>query len=1034
MTPSELSPNISNTADDRWQVLGIDDEGLAAIHGLLTLASDSDLCDSLIAQLDPLLAQFPNLRRGLQPLRRFVENTRIPKSFLVFLDRDRDALPSLLQILSIESTAVEWLISDPDSFDWLRMSAGQSVDPEHLKDILVSEIKNLDDEDQIMASMQRFRRRESLRVICSFCLQNMPTEAVTQQLSWIADAGIAASLIAANQERKSDRRLRSQTLGPVLDSSSFLSVIGLGSLGGQELELDGSLELVFLTDSDLFQEEAQESFVLDELQRLAQRAITMLTDPQGLGYSVVFPCYPEGSQSTEVHINDYRRWIQAIENHGRTWQRLTLLKSRFLAGNPQPALRFLEEFPSLVYRRYLTRADIAGIGALKRKIDREGKALDSVQPRQQASSSELLLGWKREIEFLAQFLQLINGGELIQIRIANTVHAIEALAQSGCLTEQERSILVTAYNRFSEAIFALQLRDPFAAKLKSQSQSKEARNSIAKQPLSENETACVELNADLTDSWNKVKQIRNHLRGEVFADENPASDETDLILDPNPKPEWIDALLAKYGFKRSNAAYRFLMELAREEVSMLSTRRCRHFLSSIATQLLTKIGETPDPDLTLENLAVSCRSLGGKGVLWELFSVHEPSLDLYVRLCGASPYLIGILTSNPGMIDELLDSLMLNRLPTEQKMGLMLHELCRGAEDIEPIIHSFKNAMHLNVGVRDILGKESITDTHRALSDIADVCLHQTVDWQYGRLVKRFGVPTTSEGQACRFGVVALGKLGAREPNYHSDITLLFLYDTDGMTRPLGLGLHHEPISTEYFFLQLAQKVAQAANRVWRSGRLFETKNWIVSPDRNTTIAWKKDEFQCFFLESDDLALQRQQLCNARCILGDPSFRHSIDQAVVRIVRERTWTKIDDNLALSVRKRLETTAGVGNIKRGFGGTMDVEYISQLLTLRNVATMPDILVAGTLESIERLRVAGLVETKDADALKDGYNFLRGVESGLRLMNTQARHELPTSQNELSRLAYVLNLKNAVELVEQCEHFRQSHRKLFEKYLA
>ena len=103
------------------------------------------------------------------------------------------------------------------------------------------------------------------------------------------------------------------------------------------------------------------------MQRLAQRAISLLTHPDGLGYSVVFPYNPEGIQSDEVHLHDYRRWIQAIENHGRTWQRLRLLKSRYLAGNPNLAHRLFEEFPTLVYRRYLTRADIAGIGALNAK-------------------------------------------------------------------------------------------------------------------------------------------------------------------------------------------------------------------------------------------------------------------------------------------------------------------------------------------------------------------------------------------------------------------------------------------------------------------------------------------------------------------------------------------------------------------------------------------------------------------------------------------------------------------------------------------
>ena len=116
------------------------------------------------------------------------------------------------------------------------------------------------------------------------------------------------------------------------------------------------------------------------------------------------------------------------------------------------------------------------------------------------------------------------------------------------------------------------------------------------------------------------------------------------------------------------SAYDNLMALATERVSFLSTRRCRHFLASIAPHLLQAVAETPDPDSTLVNLSKVSDSLGGKGVLWELFSFNPPSLQLYVRLCASSPYLSGILTSNPGMIDELMDSLVLDKLPTYESL------------------------------------------------------------------------------------------------------------------------------------------------------------------------------------------------------------------------------------------------------------------------------------------------------------------------------------------------------------------------------
>ena len=158
-------------------------------------------------------------------------------------------------------------------------------------------------------------------------------------------------------------------------------------------------------------------------------------------------------------------------------------------------------------------------------------------------------------------------------------------------------------------------------------------------------------------------------------------------------------------------AYQNLMTLSQERIRFLSTRRCRHFLASIAPRLLPAIAATPDPDQTLVNLSKVSDSLGGKGVLWELFSFNPPSLHLYVELCASSPYLSSILISNPGMIDELMDSLVLDKLPKRETLEANLEDLAHGAEDLDLILHSFKNAQVLRVGVRDILGKEDIVAT-----------------------------------------------------------------------------------------------------------------------------------------------------------------------------------------------------------------------------------------------------------------------------------------------------------------------------------
>src|SRR5439155_21897027 len=161
----------------------------------------------------------------------------------------------------------------------------------------------------------------------------------------------------------------------------------------------------------------------------------------------------------------------------------------------------------------------------------------------------------------------------------------------------------------------------------------------------------------------------------------------------------------------------------------------RYLLASILPRLLSEIGATPNPVRTLSNLARVSDSLGGKAVLWDLFRFNPPSLQLYVRLCAASPYLSDILTTNPGMIDELVDSLQLANLATRQELNATLGELCRGVADTLAVLHDFKNAQHLRIGVRDILAKDDIDRTHEALADVAETCLAHVAQLEFDQLL-----------------------------------------------------------------------------------------------------------------------------------------------------------------------------------------------------------------------------------------------------------------------------------------------------------
>ena len=384
-------------------------------------------------------------------------------------------------------------------------------------------------------------------------------------------------------------------------------------------------------------------------------------------------------------------------------------------------------------------------------------------------------------------------------------------------------------------------------------------------------------------------------------------------------------------------------------------------------------------------------------------------MDLYIRLCGTSPYLVQILLSNPGMIDDLLDSLMLERIPDYRGFESALGALCKGTQQIESVVLSFRNAMHLAIGVRDILGRENITEIHRALADVHEVCLRSLVSQAYRTVGAHHTPPRNSDGTLVEYAVMLIGKLASREPNYHSDVSMLILYDSSVSSHGV-------------FFQQVAQKLISTANRVTRFGRLFELKVWQPMGPQGSPMAWNP-ELLIQAIERSDLPIeQRMNLYTAR-VIGESAYAERIESTFERFLQGQEWSKLHAFALVEYRRGLELSALPENIKRGWGGTLDVEVLAHSFYAKHLHKPRYPWLRGTVERLEALRKSGVISPQVALVLRDAYHFLRSVESGLRLMNTKLRHDLPKDPLELSKLAYVLQLPDREQLLESCEHYRR-----------
>ncbi len=287
-----------------------------------------------------------------------------------------------------------------------------------------------------------------------------------------------------------------------------------------------------------------------------------------------------------------------------------------------------------------------------------------------------------------------------------------------------------------------------------------------------------------------------------------------------------------------------------------------------------------------------------------------------------------------------------------------------------------------------MLGKESLEATHQAIGDTAEACLRRLIEHEQEALASQYGDPVDAEGNPAELLTLGLGKLGGREPNYHSDLDVIFLYSADGETQR-RVGGHRATLTNQQFFNQLTQRVITRINHSSTSGRLYELDSRLRLTDEEGVWAMTIDSFLKRFEQGTAPLWQRFALCKARSISGSRTLRGRTDAAVAEVINHTIWNASMAIELREMRERMQQTAREENLKRGEGGTVDVEFVAQTLTLRHAKESPEIIQTGTTASLNALAEAGCLNEKHSLALINGYRTLRRVEANLRLMNTPAQ---------------------------------------------
>jgi len=997
-----------------------------------------DLVAVMAEQLERALPGCPDPDMALGKLESYVASARNPLSVGTLFERDTDALPVLVQIFASSQHLSDLLIRDPEVFDLLRLTHGQPVARQALVDELVAEIDSLEHDELVLRALRRFKRREVLRIAYGDLIQGQSLRSVTRQISWLAEALLEGALHAA---RRSVAVKRGHPMLPDGRPCRF-TILGMGKLGGLELNYSSDIDLILLHEGEGQTDGRRPTSNAEFFDGVGKEIVRLMTESTELGiaWRVDLRLRPEGARGKVCPSVD--RALNYYDLRGRTWERQAYIKARPVAGDRDLGKEFLERLSPWIYRRYLSRADISGIKALKRRIERQTQE-SGVAARDVKTGR----GGIRDVEFVIQFLQLLNGGDLPELRTHNTLDALAHLESVGCLSNQEQTMLSENYRFLRRIEHRLQIMFDLQTHIMPESPDERRKLALRMGYRDAHDaggpalTAHDQFEREYRQKTELNRRILDHLLHDAFGDDERADEEVDLVLDPDPPQSMIDDVLTQYHFREPSQAYRQLMSLAEERIQFLSTRRCRHFLAAIAPSLLREIARAPDPDSTLANLDRVSESLGGKGVLWELFSFNQPSLRLYVRLCAYAPMLCNILTSNPGMIDGLMDSLVLDKLPEPESLRRMATDLCRAAEDLDPILHALKNDQQLRVGVRELLGKEDVGATTATLSHIAQVCLEQIVRRENERLTAKLGTPTIGEGRRagkpCELIILGMGKFGGLEMNYFSDLDVVFLYEADGHTAlPHGGG---HGTTNQHFFSELGQRIIKATGRMSQYGRLYEVDARLRPTGKSGALATSISEFRRYFAEGHGQLWERQALCKARVVYGSQRATRAAEKAVAAAALNHRWRKADADEIRRMRGRLEeSTTGAGgsgkgaDLKRGPGGIVDIEFLVQMLQLKHGRRRPEIRAPGTLDALTRLYEADLLDEGDYRFFSRAYRLLRSIEGRLCLLDAPSRNRLPDEPTERNKLADLLGYESPEVLACDFAEATKAVRQRFDRY--
>ena len=855
--------------------------------------------------------------------------------------------------------------------------------PELLARLACGEPLPLPQLDPLQASawpvqLRRYRAAASTRLIWRDLLGLDDVDATLRGATQLAEDCLQLALAALEQEFAQRHGVVRAEDGSV----QRLVVFGLGKLGGGELNFSSDIDLVYAYpqagESDGTRPLAAEEYFA----RLGQRLARLLdeTTADGFCHRVDLRLRPFGSAG-RVALS-FAGMDQYFQREGRDWERYAWIKARAVAGDIAAGEAWLETLRPFVYRRYLDYTALDGLREMKAAITAEVARSDRFDDIKRGP------GGIREIEFLAQALQLIRGGREPALRERRLLPALQALVEAGQVDAADGDALVVAYRFLRRLENRLQmLRDAQTHRLPADALDRERIAHGLAYP--DWETLQCALDEQRQRVGTEFAALLAPRRGQAAPD---ALSSYWRVL-----PDGGDAtVLAEAGFSDAASADQSLREFAQSlgVKSLSDTARAR--LDRVLPALLHAATRSPQPDAALRRVLGLLQAILRRTSYLALLDEQPSALTRLVNVLARSALLSERLVAFPLLLDELLDTRVAGPLPEVQDM----HDACAAAlaiDDPEAALRTL-NETRLALSFRMALafhdGRQRAVDCTRQLAQLADVVVVTVLEMVRADLA-------TAHGQVPggRFAIIGYGSLGGLELGFGSDLDLVFLYDHP---RDAEESDGPRPLESGRWFARLAQKAMALLSAVTAAGRLYDI-DVRLRPDGGKGALVSSLASYAEYQRERAWTWEHQALVRARGIAGDGSLLADFEQvraATLARPRDR-GTLYADVLKMRARMRTEldrSDAARLDLKQGAGGLVDLEFVLQTGVLANAAQQPALCgPRATPQLIDALAASGWLPTATAAALHEAHAGL--LDAGLSCtLDRRPRITAPTPEIE------------------------------------